>query len=158
MKFSKKQLIDLESIEYFIGDSYKEIPITGEDRQDFLLFSDKGIIPENRKGQVQYVKGSNGSRKDINLSFFTGKKLNGYQQLFLGKSRRGLHVQLWEDGIMDGTHPIYTLMQEEDGTPIPKSVMEFMKKSLFSKRGGMPEVKDMIQNTWEMICEESCSI
>ena len=151
---SRKQLVDLESIEYFIPDVYRGVPITIEDKQDFLMFSDKGIIPNHRVDSIQFNKGNNGSKKDINISFFTGKTLNGYQLLFLGKSRRGLHVKLWEDGIMAGTHPLYTLVQDGNGR-IPASVMEFMEKSLFkglySRKSKNESFKGRWYDAWESL-------
>ncbi len=134
MKLSQKQRIDLESIEYFVHDPSN---ITDDDRRDFLAFSDRGIIPEHRQGQLRLTKGHS-SKQNIDLAFFTNKQLNGYQKLFLGKSRRGLHVQLWEDGIMDGVTPIVTLVEN-----LPEAVMLFMEKSLFKglySRKGKNEV------------------
>ncbi|MEK6882317.1 MAG: hypothetical protein AABY22_22045, partial [Nanoarchaeota archaeon] len=75
---TKKQIEDLETIEYFVPDwgDFKDIKITDENRKSFLLFSERGIKSEKTKG---------------------------YEKLLEGKRWRGIHMGMYEEGILDAT-------------------------------------------------------
>lgn len=100
MKLSKAQQTDLETVLYFIP---ADPPAIGEqDVQGFFAYSDKGLAPD----------------------FLSP----GYKALLEGKRWRGIHMQMWEEGIIDGSIPLYTLFVEESH---PESVVEFAKRELF---------------------------
>lgn len=128
MNFTKRQLEDLETIEYFVPDwgwgDKKDVEITDKDRELFLLYSERGIEPEI--------------------------KTIGYQKLLEGKSWRGIHIhELYEQGILDRSVPYFTLLGGCCGEkrkwynpmryfkglfrhdPMPRSVVNFMKKEMF---------------------------
>lgn len=46
--------------------------------------------------------------------------------LIVGKTKRGLHMRLWEEGVMEGSVPYATIV---DG--LPRYVVDFMKKEMF---------------------------
>lgn len=68
--------------------------------------------------------------------------------LIQGKRNRGLHMQLWEEGVLEGIVPYNTLLGgfqrkrkwynpmryllgKFKNEPIPRSVVDFMKKEMF---------------------------
>lgn len=51
--------------------------------------------------------------------------------LVIGKTKRGLHMQLWEEGILEGTIPYFVLLCGIDNNPLPRIVVDFMKKEMF---------------------------
>jgi len=76
----------------------------------FTLFSERGVKPD-----FSYIE--NPYR---------------YFQLLEGKRWQGIHMQMWEDGNLDGTIPYWVLMGGEDLKEIlPRIVVDFMKKEMF---------------------------
>lgn len=104
---SKKQQKDINTILYFIPDDLKEIKITDEDIKDFLDYSDLG--KKKREGKV-YGK----------------DEMNGYDALIEGKRWRGIHMQIYEDGILDGSMPYSVILED-----VSQDVKEFMSKEIF---------------------------
>ena len=100
MKFTKGQLKDLKSIEWFIPIFYKDTEITDEDRKAFLDISERGIYPET--------------------------KSKGLEALEEGKRWRGIHVGMYEEGVLDGTMPYFVILQD-----MPLEVVDFMKREMF---------------------------
>jgi hypothetical protein len=109
MRFSRKQLADLVTIEFFIPPAYRSTGITEQDRIDFMAYSDRGEIV--RPSEFGTMK--------------TGQ-LTGYQILLQAKRWRGIHMELWETGIMDGSVPIAVLVED-----LPPEVIDFAKRELF---------------------------
>jgi hypothetical protein len=105
-----KQKKDLESIIYFIPSQYKGIKITNKDISDFLEYSDNG--KKMREGSYDKFR----------------KIENGFDALVHGKIRRGLHMRMWEEGVLEGSVPYCSLLFDDE---IPKSVVDFMKKEMF---------------------------
>ena len=125
MKLSKKQQQDIDCIKYFIPEQWKDIQISDEDIEDFLNYSDKGIK----------------IKRPIYLA--DKKEVTGYDALLEGKRWRGIHMQMWEDGVLSGDVPYRVLLGEYDNDkkryqfwksphkPMPKLIVDFMKKELF---------------------------
>jgi hypothetical protein len=111
MKLTKAQLNDLETVKYFLPHDCKDVVITGEDIKMFFEHSEKGLHKDK-----------------VKLSHFS----DGFSALVEGKRWRGIHIGMYEEGVLDGSMPYFTILGKEDGdTPIPRSVMEFMKKTMF---------------------------
>lgn len=135
MKFSKGQVDDIESGTYFIPQEYRDIEITSEDKIKYLGWSERGLHKELDKGK------------------FTNPT-TGVEALMLGKSRRGLHVEMWEEGILDGSVPYATLIGlfgndkkwwqfwKSPHKPLPRPVVNFMKQEMF--RGKDTESIEML--------------
>lgn len=68
--------------------------------------------------------------------------------LILGKTKRGLAMRMWEEGVLEGTIPYFTLLGGYQGIrkwynplrlflgtfyhiPVPRYVVDFMKKEMF---------------------------
>jgi hypothetical protein len=131
MKITSRQKKDIETILEFIPYSHKDVVITEQDILDFLNYSSHGIYPENRKGKGKFDGG-----------------IDGFSALVQGKRMRGLHMELWEDGNLEGTMPYYTLLQNENG-PISPALKDFMKKEMFK---GVDA--EMIENLYQDIIAE----
>ena len=119
---TKKQIEDLETIEYFVPDwgDFKDIKITDENRKSFLLFSERGIKSEKTKG---------------------------YEKLLEGKRWRGIHMGMYEEGILDATMPYYVLLGGYEGEEsTPRSVVNFMKKEMFKGHDA-----DVIENAYQLV-------
>jgi hypothetical protein len=133
MNFTKGQLEDLETVEYFIPDAYKSIKIIDEDRKIFCEWSERG------------------KHKD---KIITSHFKNGFDALVEGKRWRGIHIhELYEQGILDGSMPYYVILGGYKDkkritkwwnywwyyltknlyttNPTPRRVVNFMKKEMF---------------------------
>lgn len=133
MRLSTKQIYDLESIMYFIPKTIEHIEITHEDVKMFFEYSDKGLHKEKTGTFVLLPK----------------ELQNGFNALIEGKKWRGINMMMYEEGVLDGTMPYYTLLGGYDGTrkrkwyelwkpkyvhyhiPMPRSVVDFMEKEMF---------------------------
>lgn len=107
--FTKGQQNDVEIARYFIPEEYRHVPITVNDIERFIASSEHGTERWNR---------------------FTGVA-NGFDALSLGKSRRGLAMAMWEEGVLRGEVPYITLLREQNGQPIPRPVVDFMRREMF---------------------------
>ena len=124
MKFSKGQHDDIESCRYFIPQEYRHMEITSEDKIKYLEWSEQGL------------------HKELDNGKFT-VPTTGIGALMLGKSRRGLHMEMWEDGVLDGSVPYATLIGlfgndkkwwqfwKSPHQPTPRTGVNFMKKEMF---------------------------
>jgi hypothetical protein len=128
---TEKQRQDLETIEYFIPKALSHINVTDKDRQMFLEYSERGLHKDKIKGSVF-------------ASDFTG-----LDALCEGKRWRGVHMRMYEEGVLEGTMPYFTILGGYDKTvkrkwlqfwkprcthvhvPIPRTVVDFMKKEMF---------------------------
>lgn len=124
MKLTNKQKIDLETILYFIPENMKTIKITDSDIQKFFEFSDEGKHKEEKKQRWGNT---------------------WFDVLVQGKVWRWRHMQMYEDGILDGSMPYFILLwwlskkrkwyqfwkSKYYNEPIPRSVVDFMKKEMF---------------------------
>lgn len=95
---TKKQENDLFSILYFLPQ--KKVKITKEDTRDFFNFSDRGEMPK--------------------------RETKGYEALKEGKRWRGIHMRMYEEGIMDGSVPYSVLLEE-----MPQKIVSFISKEMF---------------------------
>ena len=113
--FTTKQQKDLETVKYFIPKILKDVVITEEDEKNFLKFSEQGIEPEY----------------EVQIPILERYK-SGYYALREGKKYRGLHMRLWEEGILEGTNAYWTLLgREDESEKPPRVVVDFMKREMF---------------------------
>ena len=113
--FTIKQQKDLETVKYFIPKILKDVVITEEDEKNFLKFSEQGIEPEY----------------EVQIPILERYK-SGYYALREGKKYRGLHMRLWEEGILEGTNAYWTLLgREDESEKPPRVVVDFMKREMF---------------------------
>jgi len=133
MKMTAKQKKDLETVIHFMLPKHRKISISDEDIQMFFEWSDQGKHKDER-----YSVGG------------------GFNALCEGKRWRGIHVQLYQEGALDGTMGLMELFAGESKTiwrdkwwkfwqpkkqrvftPLPRSVVDFLKKEMF--KGKMSE-------------------
>lgn len=124
---------EIKRIEFFIPNNYKGVavgkkPITADEA--FILKSEKGInIP----------------LEDIENPY-------RYRQLLEGKRWQGIMCQLWEQGILDGSVPYWTLLGGENPKEIlPRNIVNFIKKELFKGRDFelIEEIyQEILKNKW----------
>jgi hypothetical protein len=101
---TKGQELDLETIRFFIPECMKHLEITDQDVKDFFELSEQG----KHQGR-------------IGLS-----TMDGLNALAQGKRWRGIHMEMWEEGVLSGDVPYATLLED-----LPRSVVEFMAKEMF---------------------------
>ena len=113
---TQNQQKDLETIRYFIPPVLKGVKITEEDELNFLKFSEQGIEPEYEL-QIPILK----------------RYKSGYYALKEGKKYRGLHMGLWEEGVLEFNGLGYwtILGREDEKEKPPRAVVDFMKKEMF---------------------------
>ena len=123
---TKKQAKDIETVKYFIPRLYKEVKITDKDIEDFLDYSEKG---------------------QKNITKIKSRTIDGFHALIEGKRWRGIHMEMYEDGVLDGSVPYYVLLQEDRKrkwynpmrlffgvdytTPASRTLVDFLKKDMF---------------------------
>lgn len=117
---------DIEVSRYFIPDTFRHIPITEQDEERYLASSERGTEKWN---QYEGVK-------------------DGFDALSLGKSRRGLNIDLAEQAIIEGTIPYWTLLGGEE-TPIPESVATFYSRELFKGKE-----KERIMQVYQTVIDQ----
>ena len=157
MKFTPKQLAEMECIKWFVPSILRDVQISEQDCKDYLNISERGIRP---KTQTQ-----------------------GLEALLQGKRWRGIHCDtswdkdtgkatnraMYEEGILEGTVPYMSLLGDYDRKvlkpwwkrlfskqkyyfyrdPMPRVVVDYLKKSLF---GGMD--KELIEECYHMILSD----
>ena len=120
---TKGQIADLETIRFFIPDAMRHLEISEQDIKDFFELSEQGKHQER-----------------VGLS-----TMDGFNALVQGKRWRGIHMEMWENGVASSSKdpttgkeyfesnvPYYTLLGLEDGEePLPESVVKFMAKEMF---------------------------
>jgi hypothetical protein len=104
MKLSKSQQEELEVWEYFVPTNSPWLPKTDEDIKMFFEWSERG------------------KHKDIaswnNFSYF--------EALRQGKRWAGIHWQMYEEGILEGTMPYSVILEE-----MPRAIVNQMKREMF---------------------------
>lgn len=126
MKLTKNQQKDLESIIYFIPSILKNVSVKEEDIKMFFENSERGMHQDK-----------------VRTSHFN----DGFNALIEGKRWRGIHMQMWEEGILDGVgyfillgglaekrrwfNPYRWLRGKYYNRPIPRPVVDFMAKEMF---------------------------
>jgi hypothetical protein len=156
MKFTDKQLKDLETIEYFIPSALKHIKITDEDKKMFFENSERGLhndiikkikplrfyplntligirdggnwktVPYSHEEKSGWIMEESGMTPEEVISYY------GFLTLVEGKRWRGIHIhELYEPGVLEGTMPYYTILGGDDGDIVPRSVVDFLKKEMF---------------------------
>lgn len=101
---------DVQIAEYFIPLSLRHVTITDEAREAFINWSSRGLLKDR-----------------IKKSHFE----DGFNALVNGKRRAGLQMGLWEEGVIEGSLPYYTILVEEKP---PRFVVDFMKREMFKGR------------------------
>lgn len=127
MKLTKSQQNELEVWEYFIPTNCQWLPKTDRDIEMFFEWSQEG------KHKSKTMVGD--------LSYFNA--------LREGKRWAGVHWQMYEEGVLEGTMPYFTILGGFNATvkrkwwqfwkskythvniPIPRSVVDQMKKEMF---------------------------
>ncbi len=101
---------EIKRLEFWINYSPAK-DIKGKDADKaFALFSERGIIPKLEELQ-------NPIR---------------YKQLVEAKRWQGITMQMWEDGILEGSVPYRTLLGGENPNEIlPREIIDFIKKEMF---------------------------
>ena len=133
-KLTSAQQRDIEVSLYFCPDEFFHKP-TNEEVQEYLDLSERGI----------------------------GKQLGKFSTnpIILGKSRRGLTMQMWEDGVLEGTIPYFTLLGgfenkkrwwqfwKSKNELLPRTVVDFMKREMFKGKDAalIESVYSQIQGT-----------
>jgi hypothetical protein len=114
---------EIVNLEYFIPKGRIRRMITADEA--FNKFSERGIKPD-----FSYIE--NPYR---------------YFQLLEAKRWRGITMQMWEDGILEGSVPYWTLLGGEDYREIlPQNIVNFIKKELFKGSD-----KEMIEKCYQDI-------
>lgn len=110
MNLTTRQRADLETVRYFIPTTMSDTPITDSDIERFFAYSERG----EGESKGKFASSS------------------GYDALLQGKRWREWHMRAWEETVLEGTIPYWTLLGGErpDEVP-PRSVVEYMKKSMF---------------------------
>ena len=118
MDFTKKQLEDLETIEYFIPEALKDVQITNDNRRMYLENSERGLRKDIGL-EGKYV----GHEKGVGALY----EYSGFQALLWGKIWRGRWMEIYENDILSSSFIGYRILL--DG--MPRSVVDFMKKEMF---------------------------
>ena len=108
MNLSLRKEQDLETIKYFMPEFMKTIPISDEDVERFFEYSERGL------------------HKHLLSTGLGIHHQDGFNALCEGKRWRGIHMQMYEEGVLDGSTPYNILVEGA-----PKSVIDFMAKEMF---------------------------
>ena len=100
---TKKQQKDLETIIYFVPRLMGVKRFTDIQIKAFFDYSDNGIAPDKKIARQI-----------------------GYMKLIQGKRWRGIHVGMYEDGVLDGSMPYCVIFEDQ-----PDCVIDFMSKEMF---------------------------
>ena len=127
MKLTRAQQNELEIWEYFMPKHMGWSSETDEDIKMFFEWSERGLHKDI------------GSRD--NLSYF--------EALRQGKRWAGIHMEMYEDGVLNGTMPYYIILGGQDKEIMPRNVVDFIKKEMF--RGIDREI---IEKTYQEIINQ----
>lgn len=147
---TSKQENDLETVIFFIPQNFKKVNITNQDIKKFFEWSEQGM----HKKEID-----NWQSKD---------NYDGFNALVEGKRWRGIHIhELWEQGVLEGSVSYFCLLggYEKERKPIwffklfkyfgvnrfkhdpiPRTVVNFMKKEMFKG-----EDSDLIEKVYQKI-------
>lgn len=121
MKLTKKQQEDIDFYLEFCPSNFYHQP-TDEEIKEFLDFSERGVKPVGEKGGA------------------SGQSLN---PIIIGKSYLGLNIQLWQEGVMEGSIGYFSLLggfddweKENDKyifkhKPVSRRLVDYMKSQMF---------------------------
>lgn len=124
---------EIERIKYFIPKALKDVEITEADEKMFAEYSERGLHKDK-----------------IKLGFFK----DGFSALREGKRWQGIHMQMWEDGVLEGVVPYFSLLGGENPKEIPpRYVVDFMKKEMFK---GIDA--ELIENVYQEILNNNKSV
>lgn len=123
LKLSKKQNDELQTLLYFTPEMYKDIEVTDDDIKKYFEWSDKGMHKE----------------------CVNSTALNGFNALVWGKRRRGIHIAVYESGVLDRTTP-YKCLLVNNGIKMPRPVVDYLKRTMFGGESG-----DFIEEAYNMI-------
>jgi hypothetical protein len=139
---SKKQQADIDFYLGFCPENLYHLP-TREEINEFLDFSEKGIKPTQRTGGA------------------LGQSLN---PISIGKSCLGLNITLWQEGVLEGTVPYYTLLGGFEGKKrkwwqfwkplfahelVSRRLVDYMKTQMFKGHDA-----DLIERVYQQILHE----
>ena len=114
LKLTNKQKKEPVVWKYFMLEQDLRLKITDENLKMFFEWSERGLHKQEANDAI---------RKNTQT---------GFGALVRGKRLAGIHMhELYEPGILNGTVPYFTLLGGEDGVPIPREVVDFMKKEMF---------------------------
>ena len=106
MKWTPGRLKDRETIEYFLLPELKRVQRTDDDWKNFFNYSERG--------------------------FEIKDKTRGIDSILEGKRWRGINMEMYEEGLVEGSMPYYVLLGGYLCVlPPPRSVVDFMKRELF---------------------------
>lgn len=184
MKLTNKQKTDLETILYFIPEVCNNIKITDKDIERFFEYSDQWkhkdkinqrmfLYPEERIIKIR----DNWWLKTVPafLSEWVGtvvfeswqslEEFNDWRwfnALCEAKRWRGIHMEQYEQWILDGSTPYFILLwglskkrkwyqfwkPKFYNDPIPRSVVDFMKKEMFKWHDA-----ELIERVYKLLSE-----
>lgn len=129
---TKGQQEDLETIRFFIPAAMRHIEITDQDVKAFFELSEHG---------------KHGERVGLST-------MDGFNALVQGKRWRGIHMEMWEEGMLEKwVNPHTKEVTYSCSVPyaclldgLPRSVMEFAAKEMFKGKD-----KELIYTVWEEI-------
>lgn len=113
MRLTNRQDRELIVWKYFVPQEYKHIPQKENDLRMFFEWSEQG------------------KHKDM---FAYGEPIKKHAYLYAliqGKVWAGIHVGMYEEGVLDGSMPYSTILGGLEDKPIPREVVDFMKKEMF---------------------------
>lgn len=144
MKITDKKLKELMVWEYFIPDNCKWAKKTNQDVEKFFEWSEQG------------------KHKDLlAIPTHLPEGRTYFHALFWGKTWAGRHWEMYEQGVLDGIMPYFTLIGglgnnkrwwqfwKSKHKPIPRPVVDQMKKEMF--KGIDAEI---IENCYQQICHD----
>lgn len=103
MRWTKGRLSDKESISWFIPRLFRDTNIEDSDWQKFFDLSERGKEP--------------------------AEITPGYEAIVEGKRWRGIHVGMYEDGVLDGSVPYFTMLGGENKKELmPRAVVDFLNR------------------------------
>lgn len=103
MKLTNKQRNELKVWEHFMPKTIKWSPRTDDDVVRFFEWSEQG------------------KHRQVNYGDFS--HFNGLRE---GKRWAGIHMQMYEEGVLDGSMPYVVILEGQ-----PEEVIHFMKKEMF---------------------------
>ena len=109
-KLSSGRRNEIELLTYFLTRALDHVDITDKDIEEYFENSESGAHSEK-----------------LSIGAFNPfKHVNGLNALYQSKVWRGVHVHMYEEGVMMGTVPYNALLEG-----MPKSIVEFLAKQLF---------------------------
>ena len=143
MKLTDKQLREIECLNYFTNKNIKYQKLINE---KVLNFSAKIIEDINGiSSKKAYFLITQDGVKNIIV-----KDKENLLKLLDTKKWRLRMIDIWEQGVLEGTTPYYTLLGFEENNKIPLSVMKFMAKTMF-KGYDKEVIEDIYYNNGDII-------